>query len=658
MAANAPYYQLHASQQHSHPFVYSEEYTVENAPESHEDTQGNFDQENNQLAELLEAANEAAGLRNGAPLPELRRKEGIENLRTQVPQGKGKRKRAESSTPPREGEVERRVGSTGHERMLVRATSKRARKGPASVSLVRDPALETMGQQLRQPVEQLDAMKARDSSSVTASTKANANANFPPFPSQTPTRDPEHEDGPQPSVLFETRATSNEADATMLHPRTALFRRPPTNPPKKYTRPPMSKLFDSLQLGPESFLQLQAQAKSYMLDPAHPARQACVGNRGKGDTDMVKLRLFRCVNDFLVQGAGEQFFGVGAEGRDVGRGVVKAIGEGENVDGELGENAGAETKWIWPRDGNTIVGLVTPLLRRMVTNERQRVYAIETRKGGKKKEGVSSVDGDVQSAETEGFEGVSYEHHPTQLDPSLASPSSHDNMSLHHPHPQLMQLVPPLVDTTFSDTSEGLRMISIHFSSSDSKPLRLGLDLASPTTDIWGLRYADLHHVIEQALNELSITKGIHLTERPSQSAHNSVKDGRTEDASHRINPATPDPDPALLRGLARAAAGLDVDVDAGADSEMGGARVDQGLNNFRPPPVTPPRDGGPEERYQNVPPSNSKHDAPETPNVRVEVLLSTGLSLVCNEEEWERAKREVSKTFWFQGRCTIVVTV
>ena len=37
---------------------------------------------------------------------------------------------------------------------------------------------------------------------------------------------------------------------------------------------------------------------------------------------------------------------------------------------------------IWPRDEQKIISLVMPLLRRMVTNERQRQYAIETRKGG------------------------------------------------------------------------------------------------------------------------------------------------------------------------------------------------------------------------------------------------------------------------------------
>lgn len=75
---------------------------------------------------------------------------------------------------------------------------------------------------------------------------------------------------------------------------------------------------------------------------------------------MVKLRLWNCVRNFLeAEGNGERFFG-------------------ENV---VNEGMGART-YIWPRDQQKIISLVIPLLRRMVTNERQRQYAIETRKGG------------------------------------------------------------------------------------------------------------------------------------------------------------------------------------------------------------------------------------------------------------------------------------
>lgn len=143
-----------------------------------------------------------------------------------------------------------------------------------------------------------------------------------------------------------------------VHSAAALFRQPSTN--KKHTRPPMSKLFSSLELSPENFLYLQAAAKAYMLDDQHPERRDCVGQRGKGDTEMVKLRLLNCVRTFLeAEGNGERFFG------------EHVVNEG------MGPRA-----YIWPRDQQKIISLVVPLLRRMVTNERQRQYAIETRKGG------------------------------------------------------------------------------------------------------------------------------------------------------------------------------------------------------------------------------------------------------------------------------------
>ncbi|KAL4784696.1 hypothetical protein BJX76DRAFT_212691 [Aspergillus varians] len=149
-----------------------------------------------------------------------------------------------------------------------------------------------------------------------------------------------------------------EARAVGLHSAAALFRQTSTN--KKYTRPPMSKMFTSLELSPENFLHLQAAAKGYMLDDRHPERRDCVGQRGKGDTEMVKLRLWNCVRHFLeVEGNGPRFFG-------------------EHV---VNEGMPPRT-YVWPRDQQKIISLVIPLLRRMVTNERQRRYAVETRKGG------------------------------------------------------------------------------------------------------------------------------------------------------------------------------------------------------------------------------------------------------------------------------------
>jgi len=122
----------------------------------------------------------------------------------------------------------------------------------------------------------------------------------------------------------------------------------------------MSKLFTSLELSPENFLHLQAAAKAYMLDPDHPERSDCVGQRGKGDSELVKMRLWNCVATFLdEEGNGQLHFG-------------------KDVPGE----GGATRSMNWPQDRSKVIGAVIPLLRRMVTNERQRQYAVETRRGG------------------------------------------------------------------------------------------------------------------------------------------------------------------------------------------------------------------------------------------------------------------------------------
>lgn len=202
-----------------------------------------------------------------------------------------------------------------------------------------------------------------------------------------------------------------DARAAGVHSAAALFR-PPSDSSKKYTRPPMSKLFASLELSPENFLYLQAAAKQFMLDPEHPERQACVGNRGKGDSDMVKLRLHHCVREFLErENWGEKYFGVNAPPPEDG---------GTFPDGH-------QRKFVWPHDKDRIIALCTPLLRRMVTNERQRQYAVESRKGGKSdKAGEAEHDQETDA----------------RLDPNSAEPSQqqYDPRLSHAPAYQVYML--------------------------------------------------------------------------------------------------------------------------------------------------------------------------------------------------------------------------
>ncbi len=167
--------------------------------------------------------------------------------------------------------------------------------------------------------------------------------------------------GAQEQLADEELASRPTQQPTGVHSAAALFRAPSTSR-KKCTRPPMSTLFSSLHLPPEEFLHLQSAAKAYMLDDGHPERRDCVGQRGKTDSDMIKLKLWHCVKQFLdEEGNGERFFGVNAP----------KLGGGDEA-----------RSLTWPENAQQIIKTCIPLLRRMVTNERQRQYAVESRKCG------------------------------------------------------------------------------------------------------------------------------------------------------------------------------------------------------------------------------------------------------------------------------------
>lgn len=261
----------------------------------------------------------------------------------------------------------------------------------------------------------------------------------------------------------------NDARAAGVHSATALFRRSSERTSRKYTRPPMSKLFMSLQLTPENFLQLQASAKAYMLDSSHPERQNCVGNRGKGDTDMVKLRLFNCVRDFLNDKVGEHFFGEHVEklGENDAIEAARALGEEKMPD--------ASERLTWPRDGNKIISLVTPLMRRMVTNERQRQYAIETRKGGaKKKDKEGSAEATNQ--QSDGNPGCEVEQ---QLQTAFDSSLGH--------HPQALQPASPSTPTALAGYRNHTERDQIAFGASEAEALN------PPNTKVGCLHSKYLH---------------------------------------------------------------------------------------------------------------------------------------------------------------------
>ncbi|KAI1618283.1 hypothetical protein EDD36DRAFT_26276 [Exophiala viscosa] len=163
----------------------------------------------------------------------------------------------------------------------------------------------------------------------------------------------------------------NFAEVPIITPQlnssaSVLFREP-SSKSKKYSRPPLGRVFTSLELAPENFLRLQNAAKDFMLDDAHPERRDVVGQKkNTGGADVAKLNLWNCVEEFLsLHGYGERYFTPGA---------------GEGIPGA------PQRTIFWPRDSQTIVKLMMPLMRKMVTNERQRVYAAASRKSGSKED--------------------------------------------------------------------------------------------------------------------------------------------------------------------------------------------------------------------------------------------------------------------------------
>ncbi|RAL68699.1 hypothetical protein DID88_007405 [Monilinia fructigena] len=190
----------------------------------------------------------------------------------------------------------------------------------------------------------------------------------------------DEEEGEDSSSKYSTVPNLNPR-AYGVHGAAAIFRKT-SAAGRKYTRPAMSSVFTKLELAPEDFITLQAAAKDYMLDPRHPDRSACVGSKGKRDSDMTKLKLYACVRNFLAdegEGWGEKLFGKNSP-------------------------SGATRKWMWPQMPNRIISRVTPLLRRMVTNERQRLYALNQRVQRRKEEELfqlqAASSNDVQASKS------------------------------------------------------------------------------------------------------------------------------------------------------------------------------------------------------------------------------------------------------------------
>lgn len=469
-----------------------------------------------------------------------------------------------------------------------------------------------------------------------------------------------HHHQQSPSVQQQQQAAFGgiaDARAVGVHSAAALFRQPSAgSAAKKHTRPPMSKLFASLQLTPENFLRLQAAAKAYMLDEAHPERQSCVGSRGKGDTDMVKLRLFNCCRDFLSDGIGERFFGPG-----VPPPTENEVLEGETMPGR---------KWVWPRDGNKIVSLVTPLLRRMVTNERQRQYAQETRKGtGKRKDATtreSSQDASAAAATpSTPFDAHSSPQNPA-IDPSLSAPPPQtppqDQQQQQQPraeygpqptqYPHFLHTQPPSSIYTTALPSNyrfhhqsppDQNVIQVLITKNNTKLLPR-IDMPSwPSTPHHTLPLADLRKAIEEEVKGL-LKRGLDLGIRrrsvpaaPGGGAHQRPR-SQGQDA-----------------GSVSAAAAASGNEDQG-DTKMteGEQEQQQDATNIEPGD----EDHGGQSAAQKQ--QQAAQDEPSLEGITLEIraLTGCGFVLITNDDEWRAVLTETGKVAWMEGVLKVVVEV
>ncbi|KAJ4989839.1 hypothetical protein SVAN01_04676 [Stagonosporopsis vannaccii] len=465
------------------------------------------------------------------------------------------------------------------------------------------------------PIQHDESSVAKRRRIDTSSTDPNLNNND----IDTFMRSPASKSSPSPSresLLVDARAAG-------VHSAAALFRRSTSNAGRKYTRPPMSKLFMSLNITPENFIALQALAKNYMLSPAHPERQSCVGNRGKGDTDMVKLRLFNCVRGFLADdGVGEQFFGE----------HVEKPGERESHEAAaaLGEEGADVEKLVWPRDGNKIISLVTPLMRRMVTNERQRLYAIDTRKGSKKVEKDSHFDGHGHQSSPDSHAEQQLQ---TAFDPSLqrhtrSSPSAPPATTT-KPHPlnvptpstppsTLLSPPPSNVSLPPQAASPHLTNINIFllYTSGSSKPIKLD-EKRIATTRPAHLTFYNYTAFLEQVTAMVKRAEVLYPVVKAGGGSGPSAAVGRGGEIESETE---------SLRGLAAAANALH-DGDEQLSTSNTSAFV-----------------------------SSSGTAVDGAANYTVKTIGSNGWTVIDSAESWYHVLTERAFAIWADGVCNILV--
>jgi hypothetical protein len=207
---------------------------------------------------------------------------------------------------------------------------------------------------------------------VQAATAAADEQTYPPDPPSTLalTRSNKRKRASDDDLLDPSLSTDITDTPHQLSDAASALFKPASSASKKYSRPPLGTVYQNLGLAPDVFLRLQGALKSYMLDPAHPERRDVVGHkRHSGGTEAAKLKLWNCVDEFL-------------KAKPDDSSTIHAeifFPKPPSNDIERQAELEAEGKMYWPSDRDVIIKAVMPLMRKVVTNERQRIYAVESR---------------------------------------------------------------------------------------------------------------------------------------------------------------------------------------------------------------------------------------------------------------------------------------
>ena len=119
----------------------------------------------------------------------------------------------------------------------------------------------------------------------------------------------------------------------------------------------------------------------------------------------------------------------------------------------------------------------------------------------------------------------------------------------------------------------------------------------------------------------------------------------------------TDNTDPALLRGLAVAAASLDTsDSNAPTQSNSDGTLDSQSkLQHVQATLATEDAKPAFENATTQVQPSSAPLQLPQ---VDIRALTGNGLMLVRDKDEWDAIRQQVGHVVWMEGRLMVVVEV